>query len=527
MEQLTKREVIGFFFRKGILVSSDFFDDLGRDDKNKIYDLINEKIKSDIFLILNKDIADLLNKSDEFMINWLDLEKSRADFEKGKNKEVYAKFLHYLETPRIPKEETTQEKSRVKVVFSYEEDSKERDIQDFVHHLNSRYQTMERLLRQRQEMQNIMSISRIANKKDREHVSLVGMVIDKQRTKNNNLIFMLEDHSGFIKVLVNKNKPELFNLANDIVLDETIGVVGVNGDKIVFANNIVWPEIPVQRELKKSSDEVYALFLSDLHVGSNNFLEEDFNKFIKWVNMGLGNEKQKRIAEKVKYIFIAGDLIDGCGVYPGQEEELVIKDVKEQYDKCADLLKQIPNHINLIICPGNHDAVRIEEPQPALYKDFAKSIYELPNVTSVSNPSLVNIQSSEDFPGFDVLMYHGFSFDYFIANVDGLRNKGGYDRADIVMKFLLKRRHLAPSHESNLHIPDINKDPLVVGRVPDFLITGHIHKSIAANYRNITLVCGSCWQSKTAFQEKVGHNPEPSRVPIVNLKTRDIKILRF
>jgi DNA polymerase II small subunit len=63
--------------------------------------------------------------------------------------------------------------------------------------------------------------------------------------------------------------------------------------------------------------------------------------------------------------------------------------------------------------------------------------------------------------------------------------------------------------------------------IPDFFITGHIHKSIAANYKNITLISGSCWQSKTAFQEKVGHNPEPGRVPIVNLKTRDIKILKF
>ena len=32
---------------------------------------------------------------------------------------------------------------------------------------------------------------------------------------------------------------------------------------------------------------------------------------------------------------------------------------------------------------------------------------------------------------------------------------------------------------------------------------------------------------QTSFQEKVGHHPEPSRVPIVNLKTREMKILKF
>jgi DNA polymerase II small subunit len=95
------------------------------------------------------------------------------------------------------------------------------------------------------------------------------------------------------------------------------------------------------------------------------------------------------------------------------------------------------------------------------------------------------------------------------------------------MKFLLKRRHLAPTHTSTLYIPDTKEDPLVIHKVPDFFITGHIHKSIAANYKNITLISGSCWQSKTDFQEKVGHNPEPGRVPMVNLKTREIKILKF
>ena len=336
MEQLTKRkEIIDFFFKKEILISSDFLDNLEGENSSKIYDLINEKIKSDIFLILNKDIAELLIKSGEFKINWLELEKSRAEFEKGKNKGVYEKFLDYLEKPGESKEESQSEKNKVKVIFSYEEESKERDIQDFVRHLNLRYQAIERIVRHRQEMQNVMSINRIVNKKDREHVSLIGMVVDKKRTKNNNLILTLEDPSGSIKVLINKNKPDLFNLANDIVLDEVVGVVGVNGDRIVFANNVVWPEIPVHRELKKTDDEVYALFLSDLHVGSNNFLADDFNKFIKWINTDLGDEKQKKIAEKVKYIFIAGDAIDGCGVYPAQEKELVIKDVKSQYDECA------------------------------------------------------------------------------------------------------------------------------------------------------------------------------------------------
>ena len=95
------------------------------------------------------------------------------------------------------------------------------------------------------------------------------------------------------------------------------------------------------------------------------------------------------------------------------------------------------------------------------------------------------------------------------------------------MKFLLQRRHLAPSHSSTPYLPETDHDPLVISKVPDFFVTGHIHKSVVSSYRNVSLICGSCWQSKTSFDEKMGHEPEPARVPIMNLQTRQIKILRF
>mgnify|MGYP006296757321 FL=1 len=285
--------------------------------------------------------------------------------------------------------------------------------------------------------------------------------------------------------------------------------------------------MPNNKELKKSPDEAYAVFLSDLHVGSNEFQEKELLRFISWLKGDLGNDDQKDISDKISYIFIAGDLIAGVGIYPGQEDDLAIKDIYEQYNRCAEYLKMIPDHIPIIICPGNHDAMRIAEPQPPIYQDYAEALWEMPNVHMVSNPSIVNIHGDDDFPGFDVLMYHGYSFDYYIQEVESIRNNGGYDRADLMMKFLIRRRHLAPSHKSTLYIPNTDFDPLVVTTLPDFFVTGHIHKCAVAGYRNITMICGSCWEGKTAFQEKVGHHPEPCRVPIVNLQTRNVKIMKF
>ncbi len=482
-----KREIINILLKKGILVSSELLKELNDyEQATKIFNNLKSK------------------KLDDILVIDLNLTK-----------------------PTETKPQTdTKEEPKVKIVYSYKEEPKKREPQDFVDYFSNRYKSIEKVLKQRQELSNTISISKIPNKREKENLALIGIVNDKQITKNGNLILVLEDPTGQKKVIINKNKPTLFNEAKNIVLDEVIGILGVNVDSVVFANNIIWPDVP-NKELKKSEQEKYALFLSDIHVGSSKFLPEDFEKFIKWINCEIGNEQQKHIAKNVEYIFIAGDLVDGCGIYPEQDKELIIKDVYQQYRKCADMLRKIPNHIPLIICPGNHDALRLSEPQPPLSKDFAGPMYELNNAIMVSNPSMVNIQAYGNFEGFDVLMYHGYSFDYYVAEVDSLRSQGGYDRADLIMKFLLKRRHLAPSHLSTQYIPDTKKDPLVIEKVPDFFLSGHIHKTAIANYRNTTLICGSCWQSKTIFQEKVGHNPEPSRVPIVNLKTREVRVLKF
>jgi DNA polymerase II small subunit len=267
--------------------------------------------------------------------------------------------------------------------------------------------------------------------------------------------------------------------------------------------------------------------MGDFHFGSKVFLKDAFEKFISWISREQGSEAQKELAKKVKYLFLVGDLVDGVGEYPGHEYDLEIPDIYAQYSEFAKHLSRIPSGIRIIVCPGNHDAMRIAEPQPTLYKDFAEPVWNLPNVTMVSNPAMVNIHASKEFPGFDVLLYHGFSFIYYADNVESIRNSGGQQRVDMIMKFLLQRRHLAPTHRSNLYLPDPLKDNLVIEKIPDFFTTGHIHRVSATNYRNVTLLSCSCWLEKTEYQEKRGLHPQPGRAILVNLQTRKVKIMNF
>ncbi len=521
-----KKKVIETLLHNGFLIDPTTFETIGLEDQPYLEML--SFAKSTDALYLNVDAMTLLKTKQHTQINFRELERLKTFSEKNKDDKAYLMFLDFIKGEKKEEKKTESlPRDDFEVIFSYDEPMKKKEIQDFVAYFNRRYESLSAILKNRRDLQNTISISRLKNKKEKEMVSVIGMIADKQTTKNQRTILTIEDNTGEIRVLFSHNKQELKEMNDRLVFDEVIGVVGTHSGGVIFANQIFVPDVPLDREIKKHPEEIYAIFLSDLHVGSKNFLGEEFEKFLKWLNGEVGEEHQKDTARKVRYVFIVGDLVDGVGVYPGQEHELDIDDIYEQYAECARLLSKIPRDKTIFICPGNHDAMRIAEPQPPLYKDIAEPIWAIPNVVMLSNPAFVVFAKTKDFPGFETLLYHGYSFDYYVANVNHIRNQGGYDRADLIMKFLLQKRHLAPTHTSTLYIPDIKNDPLVINKIPDFFITGHIHKSYISSYRNIILICGSCWQSKTSFQEKVGHHPEPCRVPLMNLKTREVKILKF
>lgn len=571
---MEKEKLIEEMFERGILISQDM---LGKEVDQGIMGQI--QAEGDL-LVLNNDYSEILTKQTS-LVDWYEIDKLKAAAEKDRDEDLYQNQLQNFRKINITVNSSTpskvQEHSSLEIevsagessalfnvpstslyldqelenkenipalnllptmdvnsnfpltiVISYENKPHKYEIKDFTNIFLTRYRFLEKILRGRSELlETLTSIGRVLTKKEKETVSVIGIVESINETKNGNLMLTIEDPTGKINALVSKNHPDLLTEAKEIVEDEIIGVSGMCGEKIIFLDKIIWPDIPSANEIKKGPEDINVAFLSDVHVGSKMFLREEFDRFLHWIRGESGNEAQKEAAAKVKYIFIAGDLIDGVGIYPSQEDELEIKDIYLQYAEFCRLISLIPKDKKIIISPGNHDVVHLAEPQPAFYKEYSPALFDLPNVTLVTNPSLINVAKTEGFEGFDVLMYHGYSFDYYINNVESIRNNGGYHRADLVMKFLLKRRHLAPSFASTPYFPAHDEDPLLIKKIPDFFVSGHIHYSKVANYKGVTMISGSCWQGKTSFQEKMGHEPEPARVPLVNLKTREVKVLKF
>ena len=223
-----QKEVVSFFLKNNIFISPDLISEITtKTNLDELYNLISNKITSSEFLLLNKDIYNILPNKKILDVNWLEFERSKVLSEKDRDSKIYYKFIDYFNESEDKKE------SDIKILFSYKEESKKRDVQDFVLFFNSRYKALEGMLKNRPELQNIMSINRILSKKEKESVSLIGLVDDKKITKNNNIILRLEDQTGSINILINKNKADLVNMAKDIVLDEVVGITGVNSDNIV------------------------------------------------------------------------------------------------------------------------------------------------------------------------------------------------------------------------------------------------------------------------------------------------------
>jgi DNA polymerase II small subunit len=318
-------------------------------------------------------------------------------------------------------------------------------------------------------------------------------------------------------VLISASKDRLAERAKYIMRDEVIGVIGALGEDIIFANDFQFPDVSVGRPPNRAPYDINAIFTSDVHVGSNEFAEKSFLRFLKWLRLEMGSQKQQEMASKVKYLVITGDLVDGIGIYPNQDKELAIKDIYQQYDETARLLSYLPDWIEVIISPGNHDATRSGNPQMPIPKKFAYSLYENSAVHMVSNPSYFSLHDVR------CLVYHGDSIFDFLSQMPGFE----YTDSVAPMTEMLRKRHLAPLYGLGTQIVPEQKDYLCIDEVPDIFHTGHTHMYGNGAYRGITLINGGGWQAQTEYQKLRNIDPDVGRVPIVNLQSHKLTVMNF
>ncbi len=353
---------------------------------------------------------------------------------------------------------------------------------------------------------------------DKQMVKVVGMVREKRESSAGNVMIELEDLTGTTSAFVFSGNKDLLKKAGEVNNDEVVGVVGsLRADgrsPRIFVKDIIWPDLPIRHDVHRAEDPLCAVLLSDIHIGSAKFCEDAFARFLRWLRGESGYKDE--LAGRVKYVVIAGDTVDGIGVYPYQEEELLIKDIFKQYDAAAKLLSQIPDYIKIIIAPGNHDAVRPAEPQPAIQKDVAPALYDL-GAMMIGNPARLTLSDVE------FLVYHGRSFDDLISSIPGLNR----EHTTPPMVKMLKKRHLAPIYGGRTAISPEKSDYMVIENIPDVFHAGHLHIFGYERYRDIEVINSGTFQAMTNFMRQLGVKPTPGYVPIVDLQTHNVEVENF
>src|SRR3989338_1063824 len=228
-----KEKIIEDLFEKGILLNPSLLE--------KEFDgSILEKITTEEdLLVLNKDYSSILSLQGR-IVDWYEIDKYRVEAEQDRNDELYQRHLQKIEqsTLTLQTNQTSQSEVQipsnsltsletelltastgsltqtypeevqefiqdplsfqlppesinlfspsgvVTVIISYINIPHKYSVQDFTNFFASRYKFLESLLRPRQELQKLTTITRILSKKEKEEIAVVGLVEEIGETKN-------------------------------------------------------------------------------------------------------------------------------------------------------------------------------------------------------------------------------------------------------------------------------------------------------------------------------------------------------
>lgn len=124
-------------------------------------------------------------------------------------------------------------------------------IKDFVKTLNEKYSKLQKILIEKLEINNIVSI----NKSSVGNVTVIGM-IKEINEGGNNLDVLVEDPTGEIRTSITKK------IGSKISLDDVVAILGNINNKILFVDRIIFPDVPI-RPVNYSKESVRVAFITE------------------------------------------------------------------------------------------------------------------------------------------------------------------------------------------------------------------------------------------------------------------------
>ena len=351
---------------------------------------------------------------------------------------------------------------------------------------------------------------------------LIGMVQDTRVLHTNKFIIQLEDlQTEIITNCVMVQDSPSFPEYRDILRDTLIGISGVlpknfkEGDITAFwGKDVIRPGFsPIT--FNPTSNPHKILFIADLHYGSKYFSRSIFAKLIKFLTLQDLDPMYEKIAEEIKTIIIAGDLVDGVGRFSNQKEQITSHSYQSQYEGLATILRDIPSHIQIFIIPGEHDATQTALPQPAIDRQISKDLLAIPNLTSHGNPLRLSLED------ISMLIFHGQgNFELFQKHFQKTLVK-----PTVAIKQLLEYRHLYPEYGSYNPLAPFNKDYLVIDEIPNVIVSGHLHHAYFEEYKGIKIITCGTFQRENQKSAQLEGKVSLGVIPILDTVSGKVEII--
>lgn len=144
-------------------------------------------------------------------------------------------------------------------------------VSGFVSLYNDRYENMKDILLKKMSAQKVTSINKSPK---RGEVALIVMIREKDM---NEKALLVEDPTGWVSVGVSDR------IIEGVLEDDVVGLVCEVSTDGINAKEIVWPDIPLRRDLNKTNKTTHCLFISGMTPNPENTNKHSYKKFIKWL----------------------------------------------------------------------------------------------------------------------------------------------------------------------------------------------------------------------------------------------------
>lgn len=314
----------------------------------------------------------------------------------------------------------------IQILKTYNTDKKTMTVENSIQFFNNRYEKMRKILSGRFELVNLISINKVTP--TTKKFSVIGMIAEKD---NDTKSIVVEDTTGEMKIFFDS-----VNNFSELLHDEVIGIVCEKDDDSIKAKSVIFPDIPLRREINKTKDDIYCIFVSDFHMDDANFNKKSFDNFLDWI----GKIKYEKF-----YIFVLGD-------------------ISSDKNKIKNFLDSLPEKHQKIFQQGDIDG-------------------QQENILSITDPCLLKLENTTLF-----LSHGNFLNDYM--------NLWNTSPEQTILN-LIKKRNMNPSFDINKKIGA--EDQYFLDTIPDIFVTGHFHKPGMINYKGTTIISNGSFINQPVY----------------------------